>query len=941
MNYLIINILIFVLLFCFQILTAQKATEKIPADTLKLDTLDDKTVELLTGYTTQEQSRMTGSVSFVKNQQLMTIPAGNVINQLQGLVPGLTIIGSGQPGETSKIFLRGIGSFYGNTPLFLVDGVPVDDISFLNPNDIESISVLKDAASGAIYGGRAMNGVLVIHTRKANQGIHVGYNTSMGFQLPGKGTADEMLNSQELADLQWLVYKNDNRTETHPLYGASTNPKPVLPSWAANTDWYDALTEPALVQNHDLSVSAGTENAKIYIGAGYLDQNGIILNTDTKRYSARLNTEFTFFREHLKIGENFQVANRSGRYVPNLTESSPILTGPYRSQSIIPVYVTEPVNGLMHNFLPGEFGGTGMAVRTGNSSNAVADRIRNKDDNKTDQQLFGNAFIDIMILRGLNWRTSYGSTWGKSESIDYTSPTYENAENLISSSNTEAFSKLSSWILTSFLNFKRTFGNHSMNLLAGTEWIKDHTGRSESMTRSGLVRGSGSLTGTYGYSFLPHTMKGVFLNADYSLKDKYFAKVSLRYDESSSERNTGHYYPAISFGWNIRQEPFMRGIQWLNDLKLRASYGKTGNIYYPGASNGFSSGLIGNSSDSDKDNIITSDLGLNSTFFNGHFGLVIDWFSRKSSNLYMIFELPGTSGSSGTSHLNIGKMKNSGIDAHLNFNQALDNIKFNADCYFSRYTNEIGGDNNFLFEEAGSPIGQLVRNQQGHPISSFFGYQVAGLFSSLSEITGAPAQVGVQPGLFRYVNQNGDAVIDPKDRTFLGNANPDFTVGFNLGITYKRFDLGVLLYWVKGNEVMNFTRWWTDFWSSYNGQKSKRLLYESWTENNNDASVPKATSTTSFSNNTQITSYLVEDGSYLRMKNLQIGYNIGDRLLNRVKIPSLRIYLQAVNLFTITKYSGLDPEIGGDGSAFGIDNGNYPNAGQVLLGISLGINQKK
>jgi TonB-dependent starch-binding outer membrane protein SusC len=938
MKFSYLKILIFTFPFCFRVLTAQEAKHKIPTDSLKSDTLNDNTDEFLTGYTTQEQSRITGSVSFVKKQQLMTIPAGNVINQLQGFVPGLTVIGSGQPGETSKIFLRGIGSFYGNTPLFLVDGVPVDDISFLNPNDIESISVLKDAASGAIYGGRAMNGVLVIHTLKANKGIHVGYNTSMGFQLPGKGTADEMLNAQELADLQWLVYKNDNRTETHPLYGASTNPIPVLPSWAGNTDWYDALTEPALVQNHDLSVSAGTENAKIYIGAGYLDQNGIILNTDTKRYSARLNTEFTFFRKHFKIGENFQVANRSGRYVPNLTESSPILTGPYRSQSIIPVYITEPVNGLMHNFLPGEFGGTGMAVRTGNSSNAVADRIRNKDDNKTDQQLFGNAYMDIMIFKGLNWRTSYGSTWGKTESIDYTSSTYENAENLISSSNTEAFSKLSSWILTSFLNFKRTFGNHSMNLLAGTEWIKDHTGRSESMTRSGLVRGSGSLMNTYGYSFLPNTMKGVFLNADYSLKDKYFAKVSLRYDESNTERNTGNYYPAISFGWKISRERFMNGIQWVNDLKLRASYGKTGNIYYPGASNGFSSGLIGNSSDSDKDNIITSDLGLNSTFFNGHFRLVIDWFSRKSSDLYMIFELPGTSGSSGTSHLNIGKMKNSGIDAQLNFNQTLGNMKFNADWYFSRYTNKIGGDNNFLFEKAGSPLGQLVRNQQGHPISSFFGYQVAGLFSSQSEITGAPLQNGAQPGLFRYVNQNGDAVIDPKDRTFLGNANPDFTAGFNLGLSYKRFDLGVLLYWVQGNEILNFTKWWTDFWSSYNGQKSKRLLYEGWTENNRDASVPKATSTTSFSNNTQITSYLVENGSYLRMKNLQIGYNIGDRLLSRVKIPSLRIYLQAVNLFTITKYSGLDPEIGGDGSAFGIDNGNYPNARQVLIGLNLGIN---
>lgn len=909
--------LIFIFPFCFQIITAQKASYRNQADSLK----SAKTDEFLTGYITQEQSLITGSVSIVKNQQLRTIPAGNVINQMQGLVPGLTVIGSGQPGETSKIFLRGVGSYHGNTPLFIVDGVPVDDISFLNPNDVESISVLKDASSGAVYGGRAMNGVLVIHTRKANQGIHVGYNTSVGFQLPGKGTADELLSAQELADLQWLVYKNDNLTESHPLYGASTNPKPVLPSWAGNTDWYDAITEPALIQNHDLFVSAGTENAKIYIGAGYFEQNGIILNTDTKRYSARLNTEFTFFRKHIKIGENLQVASRSGRYVPNLTEGSPILAGPYRSQSIIPVYITEPVTGLMHNFLPGEYGGTGMAVRTGNSSNAVADRIRNKDDNKTDLQLIGNAYADIMIFNGLNWRTSYGKTWGKTESIDYTYSTYENAENLISSYNTETFNELSSWNLSTLLNFERTFGNHNLNLLAGKEWIRDHTGSFETITKSGVVRGSGPMISTSGYSHYPREYAGTFYNADYSFKQKYFINISLRSDEALSEYvNKLHInYPAVSAGWRISKESFMKGIGWLNDFKLRASYGKTGNIY------------TGN------DNTMTTDIGINSTLFNGHFGLVLDWFSRKSSDLLMNIELPGSPGNN-NGFLNIGKMMNSGIDASLNFNQTFGNIKFNADCYFSRYTNEIAGDNSLFFDQGSTRIGSPVRNQQGHPVSSFFGYQVAGLFSNQAEITGAPLQNGAQPGFSRYVNMNGDPVIDPNDRTFLGNPHPEFTTGVNLEVSYRRFDLGVHFYWVQGNELFNFTRWWTDFWPSFYGQKSKRLLYDSWTEDNKNASVPKASSASNFSNNTQITSYFVEDGSYLRMKSLQIGYNIDDKILSRVKISSLRIYLQAVNLFTITKYSGLDPEIGENYNALGVDTGNYPNARQVSIGLSLGLN---
>jgi TonB-dependent SusC/RagA subfamily outer membrane receptor len=920
MKFSLFNIFIIILPFCFQVMTAQEASDNDLADTVRHNAISSDKGDFLTGYSNRRAADMTGSVSFVQNHQLLTITAGNVINQMQGLVPGLTIIGSGQPGETSKSFIRGLGSFSASTPLFIIDGVPVDDIAFLNPMDIEAVAVLKDASYAAIYGGRALNGVIVISTRKADNGFHIRYNTSMGFQFPGKGTADELLSSQELADLQWLVYKNDNRTETHPLYGPSTNPKPVLPSWAANTDWYDAITDLALIQNHDLSISGGTKNAKIYLGVGYLDQNGIILNTDTKRYSARLNSEFSFFKKHFKIGENLQVANRSGRYVPNLNESSPILTGPYRSQSILPVYISEPVTGLMHDFIPGEYGGTGMAARTGNSSNAVADRIRNKDDRKTDQQLFGNAYADILILKGLKWRTSFGKTLGETESVDYTLSTYENIENLISSHYTETYGNQNSWILTSFLNFERKSGNHSYNLLAGKEWIREHMGKSETTTRSGEVPGSGLVSGHSGYTYLPREIAGTFLNVDYSFKLKYFINISFRSDEANSENvnKVRYYYPAVSAGWRISKESFMQSVTWLNDFKLRASYGKTGNIY------------------TGKDNAITTDAGFNSTLFNGHLGFDLDWFSRKSSDLFMILGLPGTAGDF-PARVNIGKITNSGIDGSLNFNQSSGNIKFNADLYFSRYRNEIGGDKSFMFDQTGTRIGGPVRNQQGHPISSFFGYQVSGLFGSQAEINGAPLQDGAQPGFFRYVNQNGDAVITPEDRTFLGNANPDFTAGINLGLSYKKFDLGVLLYWVQGNEIFNFTRWWTDFWPSYNGQKSKRLLYESWTENNKNASVPKASSISNFSNNTQITSYFVEDGSYFRMKSLQAGYSFDEKILHKARISSLRVYLQAINLFTITNYSGLDPEIGGSDGAFGIDNGNYPCARQILFGLELGI----
>jgi TonB-dependent starch-binding outer membrane protein SusC len=879
------------------------------ADSVKHQTLFAD--QLLTGYKTQTQERITGSIFAVQNDKFLTIPSENILRQLQGIVPGLTVIGSGQPGEMPKSYIRGIGSFSGATPLFIVDGVPFDDINLLNTGDIESVAVLKDASSAAIYGGRALNGVIVISTKKAARGFHIRYDNSIGWQLPGRGPAD-LLNTQEYADLQWLVYKNDQRTEYHPIYGLSSNPTPAIPSWAANTDWYDALTNVELMQNHDLSVSAGSENSKIYLGASCFDQNGIILNTGTKRYTVRLNSEFTFFKKHLKIGENIQIANQSGRYVPDNGEDNPILGGPYRSQSIIPVYITEPVTGPGHNFVPGEYGGTGIASRLGNSRNMVADQIRNKDNYTNDQQLAGNAFADLMIFNGLNWRTSVGGTWRKTDSKDYSYATYENSENRLTSSLTKVNIELKSWIVTSFLSLEKTFGNHHINALAGVERIKTRFGNYEMKSTEG-VTGTGTLLGRSGFNYVPYPLQSLFANAGYSYKDKYLFDVTGR-------RDGGKIFPAISVGWCISNETFMKGIKWLDLLKFRGSYGRTGNMY------------------ANWEYVNSSDIGFDSRFLNNHIGFAFDWFSRDTRLLYVSLVLPGTSGGGNTVFTNNASMKNSGFEATLNFNKAAGAFRFNADFIFSAYKNIIGDGSYAFIDEASTRIGTIVRNQPEHPISSFFGYQVIGLFSDATDIASSPAQEGAQPGFFKYADLNGDRVIDYKDRTFLGDPNPDFTAGFNLDLSYRRFDIGALFYLSQGNEIYNFTKWLTDFWPSFSGQKSKRLLYDSWTDNNKSASVPKASNTSNFSTNTQNSSYYVEDGSFLRCRSLQLGYRFDERFLSRFRISSLRLYVQAVNLFTITKYSGLDPElVNYSGNAFGIDNGNYPNVRQVSFGVQLRI----
>ncbi|HEX2977108.1 MAG TPA: TonB-dependent receptor plug domain-containing protein, partial [Bacteroidales bacterium] len=533
-----------------------------------------------TGYGTEKNS-LKWSVTGLNRDKLQKIPAGDVLSRLQGLVPGLTVIGSGQPGEMPLSFIRGMGRLMGSTPLFIVDGVPFVDISLLNPEDIESVAVLKDASAG-IYGVRSGNGVIIISTRKAEKGFHVQYNTFMGLQMPGKGTASQVLNTKEHADLQWLVYKNDNTTETHPNYGPSTNSSPTLPSWAANTDWYDALTDRALIQDHDLSVSAGSDNAKALLGVTYYDQDGIILNTDTKRYSVRLNSEISFFKKRIKIGENVAMARRSGRYVPNLTDDSPITMGPYRTGSIIPVYITQPLDVFNHSFQPGEFGGTNMAPRLGNSTNVVADRIRNADDIRDDVNYGGNIYSDISLFKGLNWITSYARTWTGTEAIDYEYPTYENAENNTRSYLSALEIKQNSWVITSALSFNRTFGKNYIQVAGGFEEFRDSY-RSYMETSYDIETWTGLKFPEYIVP-LPSGLRSEFLKAEYSFNNKYLISYNLRIEKGVKVKTPANVYllkkrlvyPAISLGWRMSEEKFMNNIGWLDDLKLRASYGKTG-----------------------------------------------------------------------------------------------------------------------------------------------------------------------------------------------------------------------------------------------------------------------------------------------------------------------------------------------------------------------------
>lgn len=941
---------------------------------------------VVTGYAVQEKKDLTGSVGVVSPTELIAIPSSNVTNQLQGRVAGVTVTGDGRPGEQAKVRIRGFGSFQNNDPLYVVDGVPTQDISTLNPGDVESLSVLKDAGAASIYGSRASNGVIVITTKRgASSGVDVNYSMYYGTQDPGKGP-DNLLNAQEFADLQWLVYSNDGTNETHPIYGPSTNANPTLPSWAGDTNWWDEVMGNAMIMNHDLSLSGGNENARFYGGLNYFRQDGIALYNYSKRFSARFNSEFKI-KDRVTVGENITVSHRSGNNVnANGRENGPVALSMY-IQPIIPVIMTEAVTGISHNFVPGEWGGTGIAPRLGNVRNIVAERTRDKDDMAFDVRIIGSVYADVKVIENLNFRTTFGGTFQNGYSTNYTFATYELSENTATPAYQEQAYYNNDWVWTNTLTYNKTFDSHRLLAVAGYEAVKYGIGRNLNGQRAGyfsdavsfrtLSNGATIVNASSGYN-TPTTLASTFLRADYSYGDKYFLSATVRRDGTSrfGEANRYGTFPSVSAGWRISGEPFMASISTVvTDLKIRGGYGTMGNqlavspqnafyLYGGTAGNsfydlngtgnsslqGFRPTRIGNP-DAKWETNVTTNIGFDAGLFDNKLEVVFDWYTKKTKDLLYNPALPGTSGAADQPFINIAEMENTGVDLQVTYRKRFQSdFSFEAIGTFTTYNNEIkkvtDGIDYFTSGDYDSRIGDFNRNEVGHAVSEFYGYQVIGLFQSDAEVASAPTQDGAEPGFFRYADLDGDDVITAADRTYIGNPNPDFTYGLNLTFAYKGFDLTAFFYGSSGADIFNYNRWWLDFWPSFQNQKSKDLLYNSWTESRPNATTPKASNVSNFSNNTQSVSYYVEKGDFMRMRTLQLGYNLPQEFLGRIGLKNARIYVQGVNLFTITDYSGLDPDLSatsntgnlsGSDLSFGVDQGNYPLTKQYIVGLNLGF----
>jgi TonB-linked SusC/RagA family outer membrane protein len=629
-----------------------------------------------------------------------------------------------------------------------------------------------------------------------------------------------------------------------------------------------------------------------------------------------------------------------------------------------------PVYDIMGNF-SGQF--EGPTSEMGNGENPVAQMERTKNDIHRQWRAIGNAYMDIDFAKNFKFHTSYGINVLNQYDRSFTFNNYDEKEgfanpNALSESRGNSFY----WIWTNTLNYNKDFGENSLNILIGSEAIET-TNQSLSGSRQNfftdaedfLILDNGTQNITNSSSISSQSLFSLFGKIDYSFSDKYLLGVTLRRDGSSRFGIADKYgvFPSFSVGWRLSRERFLSNLEWLTNLLVRGSYGILGsqnnvnstnafttfssnvnNSYYDisGTNTSSAPGIyqshIGNEKTSwEKDKVLN--VGIDGVFFNGKLSFTGEYYDKRINGLLFSQPLPATAGGAGSPVINIGNIRNKGFDFSVGYqDNILKDFGYRAALNLTSYKNDVVSvPDPGYFDTYDSRFGTLIRNQEGSAVSSFFGYKVIGLFQSQDDVDHSPTQSGAAPGRFKYEDVNGDGSITPDDRVVLGSPNPDFSYGLNVGVNFRNFDLSAIFYGVQGADIFRYTKWFTYFMSSYRDGKSKEML-NAWTPDNTNTDIPINETTSNFSTSSVANSFYVENGSFLKLRSLSVGYNFTKEILNKSKIKSLRVYLQGTNLFTATKYKGLDPEIlsSGSNASFGVDLGTYPtNERSFVFGINL------
>lgn len=928
---------------------------------------------VVTGYTTQRKADLTGAISVVSVDDIAKQNENNPIKALQGRVPGMNISADGSPSGTATVRIRGIGTLNNNDPLYIVDGIPTKaGMHELNGNDIESIQVLKDAASASIYGSRAANGVIIITTKKGKEGkIKVDFDGSIAVSTYAHKM--KVLNAKEYGQVMWQAYVNDGMDpNTNGLgyrydWGYNAQGTPVLngvsmkkylddagTTPAADTDWFDETTRTGVIQQYNVSVSNGSDKGSSFFSLGYYKNLGIIKTSDFNRFSARMNTEYKLLKNKmLTVGEHFTLNRTSevqapGGFLQNVLQFNPSL----------PIYTEDgnyagPVGGYPDRYNP------------------VAVLERNKDNRYTYWRMFGDAYLNLNPFKDFNIRTTFGLDYSQKQQRFFTYPVTEgnvaNNKNGVEAKQ-EHWTK---WMWNAVATYNMELGKNRIDLMAGME-----LNRQDDIYFSGYKEGFSILNPDYmwpdagttnpqaygggsGYSLV-----SFFGKVNYNYADKYMASFTIRRDGSSRFGKNNRYatFPSVSAGWRINQESFLKKASWIDDLKIRASWGQTGNqeidnlarytLYVSnygvnengGQSYGTSYDIAGTNGGSTlasgfkrnqigNDNIkwettTQTDLGFDFAFFRNTLYGNFDWYFKKTKDI--LVNMPGIAvmGEGSSQWINAGEMENRGFEFNIGYrNQTHFGLKYDVTANISSYRNKITALPTTVAAN-GTFGGNGVKSVIGHPMGAQVGYVADGIFKSQEEIDNHATQEGAGLGRIRWKDLTGDGKITEADQTWIYNPVPDFTYGFNIYLEYKNFDFTAFFQGVQGVDIISDLKKETDIWAGLNVgflNKGKRLL-DAWSATNPDSNVP-ALSLSDNNNEKRVSSYWVENGSYLKLRTIQFGYNFPQTIASKLAMQRLRMYVSAQNLFTIksSSFTGVDPEN---------PNYGYP----IPLNITFGLN---
>ena len=928
---------------------------------------------VVTGYTTQRKADLTGAISVVSVDEIAKQNENNPIKALQGRVPGMNISADGSPSGTATVRIRGIGTLNNNDPLYIVDGIPTKaGMHELNGNDIESIQVLKDAASASIYGSRAANGVIIITTKKGKEGkIKVDFDGSIAVSTYAHKM--KVLNAKEYGQVMWQAYVNDGMDpNTNGLgyrynWGYNSQGTPVLngismkkylddagTTPAADTDWFDETTRTGVIQQYNVSVSNGSDKGSSFFSLGYYKNLGIIKTSDFNRFSARMNTEYKLLKNKmLTVGEHFTLNRTSevqapGGFLQNVLQFNPSL----------PIYTEDgnyagPVGGYPDRYNP------------------VAVLERNKDNRYTYWRMFGDAYLNLNPFKGFNIRTTFGLDYSQKQQRFFTYPVTEgnvaNNKNGVEAKQ-EHWTK---WMWNAVATYNMELGKNRIDLMAGME-----LNRQDDIYFSGYKEGFSILNPDYMWpdagttnpqaygSGSGYSLVSFFGKANYNYADKYMASFTIRRDGSSRFGKNNRYatFPSVSAGWRINQENFLKKASWIDDLKIRASWGQTGNqeidnlarytLYVSnygvnengGQSYGTSYDIAGTNGGSTlpsgfkrnqigNDNIkwettTQTDLGFDFAFFRNTLYGNFDWYFKKTKDI--LVNMPGIAvmGEGSSQWINAGEMENRGFEFNIGYrNQTHFGLKYDITANISSYRNKITALPTTVAAN-GTFGGNGVKSVIGHPMGAQVGYVADGIFKSQEEIDNHATQEGAGLGRIRWKDLNGDNKITEADQDWIYNPVPDFTYGFNIYLEYKNFDFTAFFQGVQGVDIISDLKKETDIWAGLNIgflNKGKRLL-DAWSTTNPNSNIP-ALSLSDNNNEKRVSSYWVENGSYLKLRTIQVGYNFPKAIASKLAMQRLRMYLSAQNLFTVksSSFTGVDPEN---------PNYGYP----IPLNITFGLN---